>query len=47
MLRVGYELTGLELDAAGTARAVTALRAALERRGDVELLPLAQPRGRL
>jgi glycosyltransferase involved in cell wall biosynthesis len=42
-LRVGYELTGLELDAAGSARAVTGLRGALEARDDVELVALSQP----
>jgi glycosyltransferase involved in cell wall biosynthesis len=47
MLRVGYELTGLELDATGAARAIRALREALSARADVELVPLAQRPGRL
>lgn len=42
-MRVAYELTGLELDTGGSARAARELRAALEARGDVELLPVAQP----
>ncbi len=46
MLRAGYELTGLELDATGAARAIRGLRAALERREDVEIVPLAHPPGR-
>lgn len=41
-LRVGFELTGLELDRTGSARYAVALRAALERRPDVDLVPLAQ-----
>jgi len=45
-VRVAYELTGLELDAGGSARAARELRAALEARGDVELLPIAQPGAR-
>jgi alpha-1,3-rhamnosyl/mannosyltransferase len=43
--RVGYELTGLELDAAGSARAVRALRDALRARADVELVDVAQEPG--
>ena len=46
MLRVGFEETGLELDSTGTARAIRELRAALERRSDVELVPLAHPGAR-
>ncbi len=45
-IHVALELTGLELDEAGSARAITALRAELERRPEVELLPLAHPRPR-
>jgi glycosyltransferase involved in cell wall biosynthesis len=45
-VRVAYEQTGLELDATGSARAARCLRAALEARGDVALLPVAQPAGR-
>jgi glycosyltransferase involved in cell wall biosynthesis len=47
-MRVAFELTVLELDRAGTARAVRGLRDALAARGDVELLELAHPgrRGR-
>ena len=44
-VRVAWEETGLELDAAGSARAARGLRAALEARGDVELVPVAQPAG--
>jgi glycosyltransferase involved in cell wall biosynthesis len=44
-LRVALDLTGLELDVGGSARAIAALRAALERRDDVEVLPMAH-RGR-
>jgi len=40
-LRVALDLTGLELDAAGTARAIAALRDELERRDEIELLELA------
>jgi alpha-1,3-rhamnosyl/mannosyltransferase len=43
VLRAGYELTGLELDRAGSARATRRLREALERRPEVELVPVAQP----
>jgi glycosyltransferase involved in cell wall biosynthesis len=43
-LTVGYELTGLELDAAGSARAMRGLRSALEERSDVTVVPLAHPR---
>jgi alpha-1,3-rhamnosyl/mannosyltransferase len=43
-LRAAFELTALELDAAGTARAIRELAAALAARDDVELLPLAHPR---
>jgi glycosyltransferase involved in cell wall biosynthesis len=45
-VRVAYELTGLELDGGGSARAARGLRAALEARSDVELLPIAQPGAR-
>jgi alpha-1,3-rhamnosyl/mannosyltransferase len=44
-LRVALDLTGLELDVGGSARAIGALRAELERRDDVEVLPMAH-RGR-
>ena len=44
-VRVAYEETGLELEATGSARAARSLRAALEERGDVELVPVAQPPG--
>ena len=44
-MRVGFELTVLELDRAGTARAVSGLREALGRRDDVELIDLAHPGG--
>jgi glycosyltransferase involved in cell wall biosynthesis len=43
-LTVGYELTGLELDAAGSARATLGLRRALEARSDVTVVPLAHRR---
>ena len=51
-MRVGLELTGLELDATGSARTITALRRELEAREDVELVTLHHPgsppaRGRL
>jgi glycosyltransferase involved in cell wall biosynthesis len=39
-LRVGYELTGLELDAAGSARYIESLRPELERLEGIELVPL-------
>jgi alpha-1,3-rhamnosyl/mannosyltransferase len=46
-LRAGLELTVLELDASGTARAARGLAAALAERDDVEVVPLAHPkRGR-
>jgi glycosyltransferase involved in cell wall biosynthesis len=45
-VRVAYELTGLELDAGGSARAARELRAALEARDDVEVVPIAQPGAR-
>jgi glycosyltransferase involved in cell wall biosynthesis len=45
VLRVAFEETGLELDATGSARAARDLRAALERRDDVEVVPVAQPAG--
>jgi glycosyltransferase involved in cell wall biosynthesis len=45
-VRVAYELTGLELDATGSARAVRELRVALASRGDVELVDISQPRRR-
>ena len=41
--RVGFELTGLELDSAGSARATRNLRAALAARDDLQLVDLAQP----
>lgn len=41
--RIGFELTALELDATGTARSIERLRHELERRDDVELVPLRQP----
>jgi len=44
-MRVGLELTGLELDASGSARAITALRFELERRPEIELTELRQPGG--
>jgi alpha-1,3-rhamnosyl/mannosyltransferase len=44
-LRVALDLTGLELDAGGSARAIAALQAELERRDDIALLPMAH-RGR-
>ena len=48
-LRVALDLTGLELDVGGSARAIAALRAELERRDDVEVLAMAhggrQPNG--
>jgi glycosyltransferase involved in cell wall biosynthesis len=40
-LRVALDLTGLELDVGGSARAIVALRAELERRDDVEVLAMA------
>jgi glycosyltransferase involved in cell wall biosynthesis len=40
-LRIALDLTGLELDAGGSARAIAALRAELERRDDVEVLAVA------
>lgn len=43
-MRVGLELTALELDLMGTARAVEHLREELEQRTSVELVPIAQPR---
>ena len=46
MLRVGLELTGLELDRTGSARAIGGLRAELERREDVEVVTLAHPPSR-
>jgi glycosyltransferase involved in cell wall biosynthesis len=45
VLRVGYDLTGLELDASGAARAIRSLRAALLARDDIRLVDLAQPGG--
>jgi glycosyltransferase involved in cell wall biosynthesis len=45
-VRVAFELTGMELDSGGSARAARELHAALEARGDVEVLPIAQPRAR-
>jgi alpha-1,3-rhamnosyl/mannosyltransferase len=49
-VRVAYDETGLELDAAGSARAARALRAAIDAAGEVDLRPVAQPpwpRGRV
>jgi alpha-1,3-rhamnosyl/mannosyltransferase len=46
-VRVAYEQTGLELDATGSARAARDLGAALDARGDVELVRLRHPPGRL
>jgi alpha-1,3-rhamnosyl/mannosyltransferase len=49
-VRVAFELTVLELDAAGTARAIRSLRAALGARDDVTLMDVAhraRARGRL
>lgn len=43
--RVGFELTGLELDTAGSARATRRLREALALRDDVALVDMAQPPG--
>ena len=40
-LRVALDMTALELDVGGSARAIPALRAELERRGDVEVLAMA------
>ena len=42
-LRAGFELTGLELDTAGSARATRRLQEALSARQDVEVVPIAQP----
>ena len=44
-LRVGFELTIAEVDRGGTARAALALRAALERRDDVDVVAVAHPPG--
>jgi alpha-1,3-rhamnosyl/mannosyltransferase len=46
VLRVGYEVTVLQLDRGGTARAVLALRDALRETGEVHLEELAHPPGR-
>jgi glycosyltransferase involved in cell wall biosynthesis len=43
-LRVGFELTGLELDWGGYAQAASRLHDELERRPEIEVVPLAQPR---
>lgn len=40
-IRVAFELTGLELDLAGSSRAITGLRDALAQRHDVELVAMA------
>ena len=45
-MRVAFEQTVLEVDRAGTARAVSGLRDALAARADVELVELAHPPGR-
>lgn len=42
-IRVGLELTALELDRSGMGRAIAALRRELHKRDDVELVPLGQP----
>jgi glycosyltransferase involved in cell wall biosynthesis len=42
-VRIGFERTGLELDATGTARSIERLAPALAATGAVELVPLAQP----
>jgi glycosyltransferase involved in cell wall biosynthesis len=42
-VRIAFEQTGFELDAAGSARAARGLQAALEARPDVELVPIRQP----
>jgi alpha-1,3-rhamnosyl/mannosyltransferase len=44
-IRVALELTGLELDATGSARAIRALHGELERHPDIEVVPLAHTRG--
>ncbi|MFL5971697.1 MAG: glycosyltransferase family 4 protein [Gaiellaceae bacterium] len=44
-MRVGYELTGLELDATGSARYIELLRPELEQLEGVELVPLRHGRG--
>ena len=41
--RIGFEQTGLELDATGTARSIRRLAAELEAGGEVEVVPLSQP----
>jgi glycosyltransferase involved in cell wall biosynthesis len=41
-VRVGYELTGLELDAAGSARYIESLRPEMEQLDGIELVPLRQ-----
>ena len=49
-MRVGYEVTGLELDAAGSARYIESLRRELERIDGIDLVPLRQdggPNGRV
>ena len=49
-MRVGYEVTGLELDAAGSARYIESLRQELQRLDEIELVPLRQsggPNGRV
>jgi glycosyltransferase involved in cell wall biosynthesis len=43
VLRAGYELTGLELDIAGSARAARRLREALQARPELDMVTLAQP----
>lgn len=40
-LRVAFDMTGVELDAGGSARTILALRSELERRDDVEVLESA------
>ena len=44
-MRVGYEVTGLELDAAGSARYIESLRPELERIDGIEVVPLRQDGG--
>jgi glycosyltransferase involved in cell wall biosynthesis len=45
-LRVGYELTGLQLDATGSARYIELLRKELEQIDSIELVPLRHGGGR-
>lgn len=43
-MRAGFEVTGLELDTAGSARATRRLQEALVAGGEVELVAISQPR---